>query len=233
MSESSIGSNLRRIEAITGTATVERLRADENLLEELSDMLATSPDGLVDAVRRRNDEIKALQRQLKAMQQAAAAKAAGSLTESVVDGVVIARLDGLDRDTMRDMAAAAREAEGIDAVVLAGAGEKGGVVLVAAVKENGRFNAADLIDQSAKAVQGGFGRKGNPSLIVAGGKNVEGIDEALELARSAAGIWACAPSGSTSARNESGSRCRTARALWQPRSRPSTAPATPPGITGP
>ena len=66
--------------------------------------------------------------------------------------------------------------------------EKGGVVLVAAVKENGRFNAADLIDQSAKAVQGGFGRKGNPSLIVAGGKNVEGIDEALELARSAAGI---------------------------------------------
>ncbi|MCP3938313.1 MAG: alanine--tRNA ligase [Actinomycetia bacterium] len=188
VSESSIGSNLRRVEAITGTATVERLRADEELIGELSQMLAASPEELIDALQRRNDEIKTLQKQLKALQQAAAAKAAGNLTESVVDGVVIARLDGIDRDTMRDMAAAARETDGIDAVILAGAGEKGGVTLVAAVKENGRFSAVDLIDDAAKAIQGGFGRKGNPSLIVAGGKNVDGIDQALESARAAAGV---------------------------------------------
>ena len=72
--------------------------------------------------------------------------------------------------------------------MLAGQGEKGGVVLISAVVPDGRFIAADLIDDAAKTVQGGFGRRGDPPLIVAGGKNVDGIDDALDQARAAAGI---------------------------------------------
>jgi hypothetical protein len=44
------------------------------------------------------------------------------------------------------------------------------------------------LDQAAKTVQGGFGRKGEPSLILAGGKNIAGIDDALQQARLAAGL---------------------------------------------
>ena len=53
---------------------------------------------------------------------------------------------------------------------------------------NGRFVAADLITDAASTIQGGFGRKGDPPFIMAGGRNVEGIDDALEQARAAAGI---------------------------------------------
>ena len=74
--------------------------------------------------------------------------------------------------------------------MLAGAPEGGGVALVAAVIPDGELNAADLIDEAAKAVQGGFGRKGNPPLIVAGGKKVDGIEEALAHVRIAAGLEA-------------------------------------------
>ncbi|NOX29220.1 MAG: hypothetical protein GXP35_04095, partial [Actinobacteria bacterium] len=188
VSESSIGSNLRRIEAITGAATVQRLRNDEEVLSDLATMLATTPDDLTQAMSRKVAEVKALQKEIKSLQQSAAAGRAGDLVDDAVDGVVVARIDGLDRDTMRDMAVVARDTDGIDAVVLAGAGVNGGVVLISAVVPDGRFVAADLIDAAAKTVQGGFGRKGDPPLIIAGGKNIDGIDEALQQVRANAGI---------------------------------------------
>ena len=190
VSESSIGSNLRRLEAITGTATVARLRHDEAVLRDLSDMLASSPDQLADAVRRKLDEVKSLQKELKALQQQAAASRGSDLVARAIDGVIVERIDGLDRDTMRDMAVAARDSQGITAVVLAGAGQGGGVVLVAAVVPDGPISAVTLLDDAAKTVQGGFGRNGNPPVIIAGGKNVDGIDAALNQVRAAANISA-------------------------------------------
>ena len=71
---------------------------------------------------------------------------------------------------------------------MAGAPDGGGVALVAAVLPDGEISAVDLIDDAAQAIQGGFGRKGNPPLIVAGGKNIDGIDQALDSARRAAGL---------------------------------------------
>jgi len=61
-------------------------------------------------------------------------------------------------------------------------------VLISAVVPGGRFVAADLIDAAAKTVQGGFGRKGDPPLIIAGGKNTSRIDDALQQVRAIAGI---------------------------------------------
>ena len=101
---------------------------------------------------------------------------------------MIARVDGIERDELRDLAAAIRDRPEIRAVVLAGAPQGGGVALVAAVTPDGELKASNLIDEAAKAVQGGFGRKGDPPLIVAGGKKVDGIEDALDLARSAAGL---------------------------------------------
>ena len=94
----------------------------------------------------------------------------------------------MERDELRDLAAAIRDRSDIQAVVLAGAPDSGGVALVSAVIPDGKFEAASLIDEAANWIQGGFGRKGNPPLIVAGGKNVDGIEEALNSARRAAGI---------------------------------------------
>jgi len=190
ISESSIGSNLRRIEAVTGTATVERLQSAEGQLAELAELLGTATDDLAGAVERRLAETKALRAELKSLQQQAASGAAGDLVSLAVEGVIVHRLDGIERDTLRDMALAARDQDGVDAVVIAGAPEGGGVVLIAAVVPDGRFIAADLITDSAKTVQGGFGRKGDPPFIMAGGRNVDGIDEALDQARVAAGIAA-------------------------------------------
>tara|TARA_Y100001970_G_scaffold281571_1_gene392603 strand:+ start:9526 stop:12114 length:2589 start_codon:yes stop_codon:yes gene_type:complete len=187
-SESSIGSNIRRVEAITGLATVERLQSDEHLIAQMNEILNTSTDELLEALSRRLGEIKDLRNQIKTLQQVTAGVRAGELADTAEEGIVVARLDGLERDELRDLAAAVRDRAEIRAVVLAGAPDGGGVALVAAVLPEGDFNAADLIDEAAQAIQGGFGRKGNPPLIVAGGKNIDGIDQALDSARRAAGL---------------------------------------------
>ena len=188
ISESSIGSNIRRVEAITGFATVERLQSDELLISQMNEMLNTSTEELLDALRRRLGEIKDLRNQIKTLQQVTAGVRAGELADTAEEGVVVARLDGLERDELRDLAAAIRDRPEIRAVVLAGAPDGGGVALVAAVLPDGEISAVDLIDDAAQAIQGGFGRKGNPPLIVAGGKNIDGIDQALDSARRAAGL---------------------------------------------
>ncbi|MDP7066611.1 MAG: alanine--tRNA ligase, partial [Acidimicrobiales bacterium] len=188
ISESSIGSNIRRVEAITGLATVERLQTDENLIAKMSEILNTSTDELLDALQRRLGEMKDLRSQIKALRQVTAGARANELADNAEEGVVVARLDGMERDELRDLAAAIRDRPQIRAVVLAGTPDGGGVALVAAVPPEGEFEAAELIDEAAQAIEGGFGRKGNPPLIVAGGKNVDGIEQALDSARRAAGI---------------------------------------------
>ncbi len=188
ISENSVGSNIRRIEAVTGLVTVERLQDREQLIAEMGELLNSSPEEILEALQRRLGEIKDLRGQVKALQQATAGARASEIADNAQDGIVIERLDGLERDELRDLAAAIRDRPHIEAVVLAGAPDSGGVALVSAVIPEGKFEAALLIEEAAKAIQGGFGRKGNPPLIVAGGKNIEGIEEALDSARRVAGI---------------------------------------------
>ena len=188
VSESSIGSNIRRVEAITGFATVERLQQREVLITDLGSLLNASSDEIVEALQRKLGEIKELRAQIKGLRQVSAGARASEIADSADNGIVVERIDHLERDDLRDLAAAIRDRPNVKAVVLAGAPEGGGVALVAAVEPDGELLAADLIDEAAQLIQGGFGKKGNPPLIVAGGKNVDGIDEALSSARRAAGI---------------------------------------------
>jgi len=62
--------------------------------------------------------------------------------------------------------------------------EGGGVTLVAAASADGPFSAGELIADAAKLIKGGGGK--GADLAVAGGKDTEGLDAALETAHQAA-----------------------------------------------
>jgi len=98
---------------------------------------------------------------------------------------VITRIDGLSPGDLRDLAIAVRQQPGVEIVVLGGISDTGGVSLVAAVTPASGRVAGDLIKDAAKAVGGGGGGKGD--IATAGGKNPEGLDEALRIAATAAG----------------------------------------------
>jgi alanyl-tRNA synthetase len=99
---------------------------------------------------------------------------------------VVARVDAVGRDDLRDLAVAVRESPGVRAVVLGGEPPGGGVALVAAVTKGGGLNAGELIAEPARTVGGGGGK--SPELAVAGGRDASRLDEALDQARAAAGI---------------------------------------------
>jgi alanyl-tRNA synthetase len=184
VSEGSIGSNLRRIEALTGTGALARFRDEEAALERAAELLRTTPEELPDRLARLLEEEKALQAEVKALRRQTAGADAATLAAEADGGVVVARRDGTTREELRDLALAVREQPGVRAVVLGGAPEGGGVALVAAVRKGEGLVASDLIAEAARVVGGGGGK--NPDLAMAGGKDATRLDEALDLARRAA-----------------------------------------------
>ena len=180
VSESSIGSNIRRVEAVTGLATVDLLRAEKTTTGAVADALGVPVDDVVSGVERRMSELAELRKELAAAKRANAVGRADELANAAQDGVVIARVDGLDRDSLRDLAVAIRD-KGVASVALGAALEAGGVALVGAVTEESPLHAGDWIAPAAKLVGGG-GKK-SPDISVAGGRDPEQLDAALAKLR--------------------------------------------------
>lgn len=185
VAESSIGSNLRRLEAVTGFGPIDRLRQEEDLVARTADVLGTTSEDLPLVAEKLRSELKAAQNEIKALRRQVAGNRAGELAANAVDGVVVTRIDGTTRDEVRELALAVRQQPGIRAVVIGGEPEGGGVALVAAATKESGLDAKTLIADAARTVGGGGGGK-NPELAVAGGRDASRLDEALDQARGAA-----------------------------------------------
>ncbi|HET6948966.1 MAG TPA: alanine--tRNA ligase, partial [Acidimicrobiales bacterium] len=185
-SEGSIGSNLRRIEAVTGLGPIDRLRQEEELLARAAEALGTTPDDLPLAAEKLRGELKAVRDEVKLLRRQAAGNRAGELAAAAIDGVVVARVDGLAPDEVRDLAVAVRQQPGIRAAVIGGEKPDGGVTLVAAAAKDSGLHAGEIIADAARTVKGGGGK--GPELAQAGGKDASRLDEALDQARTAAGL---------------------------------------------
>jgi len=182
ISESSIGSNLRRVEALTGTATLERLRSNEARLAHAAGLLKSSPEDLAVAIERRLAELREAQDELRAVRQAGLGGEASALAASAQGGAVVARRDGLSADGLRELALAVRSQPGVRAVVLGGSPEEGKVTLVAAVEKGYPLEAPELVAPAAQMLGGGGGGR-NAELAMAGGRDATRLDEALEDVR--------------------------------------------------
>jgi len=186
VAESSIGSNLRRIEATTGANTLRLVQRDAAQVAEAARLVGTTADDLVGGVQRRLDELKSLHDELKTLRSRVASSRAADIAAAGSNGRVVARVDGISPGDLRDLAIAVRQQDGVEIVVLGGISDTGGVSLVAAVRPSSGVVAGDLIRDAAKAVGGGGGGKGD--IATAGGKLPEGLDEALRIAGAAAGL---------------------------------------------
>ncbi len=181
--ESSIGSNLRRIEAVTGEGSVALLQRDEQLIAEAARLVGVPGDDLVGGVRRKLDEMKVLQDEIKTLRSQVARGRAAELAAIAHDGVVVTQVDGLAQNDLRELALAVRQQPAVDTVVLIGQTPSGGVGLVAAVPPGSDEPASALLRDAARAVGGGGGGKGD--VATAGGKDPSAIPEALRIAAEA------------------------------------------------
>ncbi|MEM1057293.1 MAG: alanine--tRNA ligase [Bacteroidota bacterium] len=187
-SEGSVASGVRRVEAVAGEAALAALAADSAELEGAREAFGQTPDGLAVAVTALQDEKKALEKEVAALrQQAAAAGLSQYLAEAEeVEGVrvVAAEVPGADSDALRGLAEEARERLGEKGVAVFGSSdaEAGKVLLVAAVTDDllKQVPAGKLVGALAKKVGGGGG--GRPHLATAGGRQPENLGAALAAA---------------------------------------------------
>jgi len=196
--EESIGSNTRRIEALTGEDAFTYLTRERLVAEEVSRLLEVPTDQAVARVGTLLERLKAAEKELAASRGAQLSQEAVRIAGRAerVDGlaVLVHRADGLAMDELRRLATEVRGHLAERAVVVMGAAtEDGKAQLICAVTSDlagAGVEARQILQPAAQVVGGGAGGKGD--LAQAGGKQGAELDEALEVAareaRSAGGV---------------------------------------------
>ena len=195
VSEGSVGSNARRIEAVTSMGAIEYV--DERLLalDDVARELKCRPDAVAERVAALEHELRETRKALEAATTGAGASKVADAYKAAVqlDGykAVVARIDGLTGKEMRSAWDGIRDAANGEAVacVIASATPDGKVALLAGGTDgavSAGFAAGAIIKDIAGLVGGRGG--GRPNMAQAGGSDASGIDAALDAARAALGI---------------------------------------------
>jgi alanyl-tRNA synthetase len=176
VSEGSIGSNTRRIFAVTGKVALERFRDQERLLQSAAQLLKSEPDELVAATERLMARQREADKELGKLRQQSSAADAVELAAGAAGGVVVARRDGVDPKALQTLAQAVLRQDGTERVVLIGSPDGEKVAIAGATGPAGP-NATELVRALGAIVGGGGG--GSAELALAGGKDPSRIEEAL------------------------------------------------------
>jgi alanyl-tRNA synthetase len=189
VSEGSVSSGVRRVEAISGYGALDAFRQDfavSQLAAQVGPPGSTPLEGLQIKLAAQEDELKRLRRELE---ESRMKFAAGALDEALsrtveVKGVrvVTLRADSLERGQLRTLVDNLKQKLGEGVVVLASAQPEGKVAIIAGVTPGliKRVQAGKLVGAVAKLVGGSGG--GKPEIAEAGGKDQSQIDAALNAA---------------------------------------------------
>jgi alanyl-tRNA synthetase len=176
--ESGIAAGVRRIEAVTGTAALARVRQQQKQLQATAALVKAAPDNLADKVRQLVASNRALEKELQQLKAKLASAAGADLAAQaeIINGIKVlaTEVKGMDSKSLRATADQLRNKLGSGVVVLAVVeGDK--VSLVAAVSKDltARIKAGDLVNIVAGHVGGKGG--GRPDLAMAGGSNPAGL----------------------------------------------------------
>ncbi|SDS14580.1 alanine--tRNA ligase [Gramella sp. MAR_2010_147] len=185
--ESAVASGIRRIEAITGEAAVKYFEEQTNILEEIKSRLKNANDP-VKAISNLQEENISLKRQVESLLKDKAKNLKSDLKQEVksVNGVnFLSKKIDLDAAGIKDLAF--QLGEDIDDLFILFGTEQNGKALLSCyiskdlVKDKG-LNAGQIVRELGKYIQGGGG--GQPFFATAGGKNPDGLNEALQKAES-------------------------------------------------
>lgn len=187
VSEGSIGSGLRRIEALTGNYALNYLNQADNELKTIAAALKTTPGELGHKVESLTHSLKEKEKEIETLKSRLSKASSGDLLEKAyeINGarVLIEVLEGVDANSLRQNAEMLRDKLGSSVVMLATVIEEK-VALVCFVSKDltaKGLHAGKIVGAAAKAAGGGGG--GRPDMAQAGARDASKINEALAAAR--------------------------------------------------
>jgi len=182
LAEQSTAAGVRRIEAISGDRALAEYQRALSTLRAAAGILNVGETEVVAALERQIEATKQLEKQIESLKRKAAGSIADELlaeTRTIKDvRVLAAKVNGFDRESLRQLVDSLRQKMGSGVVVLATA-EDGKVALITGVTKDliPRLHAGKIVQELAKMVGGSGG--GRPDLAEAGGKDTSGIESAL------------------------------------------------------
>ena len=187
--ESSVGANQRRIEAVTSFDALAYANDIERELRETADELRVP---IMDVSERTLANIKRINEIMQRQGSIKERMSTGEfpkdtlerLTLDVGYKVFVARNDGLDASALRHAWDMIRARLGEESACVIACNNNGVPLLMAAGTDAAvaaGFNAGAIIKAISKHIKGGGG--GKPTMAQAGGKDVGGLDAALDAAR--------------------------------------------------
>jgi alanyl-tRNA synthetase len=185
VAEGAVAAGIRRIEAITSDAVKAHFASYENTLNEVKEALK-NPQDILKAVHSLQDDNAKLSKQIEALMKDKVKNIKATLTTEIktVNGVqFLAKQVDLDSNGAKDLAYELGTLGTNVFVVLATAEEGKPTISCYISKElvaEKSLNAGNVVRELGKYIQGGGG--GQPFFATAGGKNTDGIAEALEKA---------------------------------------------------
>jgi alanyl-tRNA synthetase len=186
-SESSIGTGLHRIEAVTGREAESLIESRLTVLQSLAKEVEGSLDEVPNKVKNITSELEAERKRAISLEKELSRKIVEDLPGQAeqVNGVTVlaVKVPSLTMPILREMGDALRDRLKSAIVVLATVynGKPNFLAMVTPDLIARGFHAGDIINQVAKVTGGGGG--GKPAMAQAGGKDATKIDEALRLVR--------------------------------------------------
>jgi alanyl-tRNA synthetase len=194
LSESSIGSGIRRVEALVGIDAFRYLAKENVLVSQLSEQLKARPEELPERINGIVTRLRDAEKELEKIRSQQVLQIAGSLAEGAADVNGVAFVghrapEGTGGDDLRKLATDVRQRlQGRPAVVMVAGVAKERPVVVIAVNEPARergLKAGALVGLAAKALGGGGG--GKDDLAQGGGTNPAAVPEAIAAVERAVG----------------------------------------------
>jgi alanyl-tRNA synthetase len=180
--ETGVAAGVRRIEALTGEAAMQRFYDDEDQLDQLASLVKAGRDDVMHKIEQMQQNQRKLEKELEQLKSKMASQAGGDLASQAIDidgiKVLAAMLEGADVKTLRDTVDQLKNKLGQAIVVLASSAE-GKVSIIAGVSkaETAKIRAGDVVNMVAQQCGGKGG--GRPDMAQAGGNQPENLPEAL------------------------------------------------------
>ncbi|MFC2140195.1 alanine--tRNA ligase [Candidatus Auribacterota bacterium] len=183
ISEGSISSGIRRIEAICSREAFNKFQEEDMIIQELNFLLKTEPKNIITQVEKLFKENRAKDKEILALKEKQASENIDEILNKAVllDGIKVLtyNMGEIDGSLLRKVGDRLRKK--IDKGIIALAGHKEGKVsLISIVTPDlikKGYHAGNIVKELAKVVGGGGG--GRPDMAQAGGKKVDKIDESL------------------------------------------------------
>ncbi len=182
ISEGGIAAGVRRIEAVTGKAALDKIQQENETLAGIRALLKVQPEEEITRLKKILEKTREAENEIADLKEKlVSGKGAGLLDDVKKIGdvsVLIKRVEGMDPKTLRSFIDNAKN-QIQSGVVVVGTATGGKVMLAAGVTKDltDRFQAGAIIKEIAGIVGGSGG--GRPDMAQAGGTKVDKIDEAL------------------------------------------------------